>query len=341
METVRTRLVAPTASAIDEAALLLRAGGLVAFPTETVYGLGANALDAAAVDAIFAAKGRPGDNPLIVHVGQTEQAWGFCDWNETAQRLAQTYWPGPLTLVLPKKTMVPDNVTAGLNTVALRMPDHPVALALLQKSQLALAAPSANRSGRPSPTTAQHVLDDLQGLIPLIIDGGPCRVGVESTVVDLSSQIPLLLRPGAVTPEEICAVAGTCRVADSVMRPLRADETAPSPGMRHRHYAPQARLSLVRGQEKAVIQSICRLYDQSPSAAIFAFSGHVPQYGGRRVFDLGRDPRQAAQRLFSLLRQADGEGVERIFCETASEEGLGLALMNRLARAASFDFIDA
>jgi len=338
---LNTRLLEATDQNIMEGALLLQAGQPVAFPTETVYGLGASAFNAQAVESIFAAKQRPADNPLIVHIANAEQAPTLCHWTETAQLLADAFWPGPLTLVLLKKAIVPDIVTAGLCSVAIRMPGHAVALRLIQAAELPIAAPSANSSGRPSPTTAQHVLDDLQGRIPLILDGGRCQVGLESTVLDLQGYVPTILRPGAVTPEQIAFIIGDCRVADSVMRPLRPGESALSPGMRHRHYAPKAKLTLVEGGQEAVAHLICQVYDSVPGTRIIAMHDHLPLYGQRLVDDLGNDAGEAAQRLFYLLRAYDEQDVAQIYCETLPPTGLGLAVMNRLARAAKFDIIQA
>jgi len=336
---LNTQLLEASDLNIIQAARLLQVGQLVAFPTETVYGLGANALDAQAVKNIFAAKQRPADNPLIVHIGETAQAQALCHWTETARLLADAFWPGPLTLVLQKKSIVPDIVTAGLSSVAIRMPGHAVAIKLIQAASLPIAAPSANSSGHPSPTMAQHVLDDLRGRIPLILDGGRCQVGLESTVLDLQDRVPTILRPGAVTPEQIVLIIGDCRVADSVMRPLRPGEPALSPGMRHRHYAPKARLTLVEGGKEAVAREICQAYDAAPGTRIMAMHDHLPLYGQRLVDDLGPDAIAAAQRLFYLLRVYDEQNVTQIYSETLPPTGLGLAVMNRLTRAAKFDII--
>lgn len=323
------------------AARLIRAGELVAFPTETVYGLGGNALDEAAVLKIFAAKDRPADNPLIVHLYDIAQADALCRFTGAAEKLARVFWPGPLTMLLEKHKSVPAVVTAGLNTLALRLPSHAGAQRFLRRCGLPVAAPSANRSGKPSPTSARHVWDDLQGRIPLILDGGDCEVGLESTVLDLSGERPVILRPGAVTREQIISVLGACDLAPSIMRPLREGEDARSPGMRHRHYAPKARLSLVQGEPEQVAHTIRQLYDSQPKACILAMHGHLPEYGQRAVLDLGQDAAEAAHRLFGLLRQCDALGVEQIYCECLPREGMGLAVMNRLARAAEFDIIQA
>ena len=341
---MNTRVLTADAAAIQAAARLLRAGEVVGFPTETVYGLGANALDGAAVGKIFAAKGRPGDNPLIVHIESLDQIEALIEGPlpQAARALAQAFWPGPLTMVLPKSQRVPGQVSAGLNTVGIRMPAHPVAQALIRAAGVPVAAPSANRSGRPSPTTARHVLEDMGGRVPLILDGGPCGVGVESTVLDVCASPARIMRPGGVTPEMIETVLGGVEVDASVLRPLREGEVARSPGMKYRHYAPQGRMTIVRGpgaQEK-----IALLYDQAQAAGqkacILALDGHAAAYGARRVRSLGADAGEAAARLFADLRQMDEEGVERIFSEAVEARGVGLAVMNRMGRAAAFDLIE-
>jgi L-threonylcarbamoyladenylate synthase len=325
---------------IDKAFRILADGGLVAFPTETVYGLGANALLPGAVRRIFAVKGRPADNPLILHVLDKEAAQACGEWNTLADMLADAFWPGPLTLIVRRKAGIPKEVSAGLETVALRAPSHAAARGLLRACGFPIAAPSANRSGRPSPTTARHVLDDLDALVPLVLDGGASDVGLESTVVDATGPSPLVLRPGAVTPEMIAMVAGECRVSDSVLREMKDDERAPSPGMRHRHYAPRARMTLVKGDPDRVCELILRMAGENPKTWVLAPEDRVKYYHAFNVRSLGRDAKETAHRLFYLLRQADEEGIERILSETLISDGLGLAVMNRLARAASFDILD-
>ncbi|MBR5230863.1 MAG: threonylcarbamoyl-AMP synthase [Clostridia bacterium] len=339
---MRTQLLKADESALSLAAELLKNGQVVGIPTETVYGLGADALNEQAVLAIFAAKERPADNPLIVHVADFEALDALCHVNDMARRLSDAFWPGPLTMILPKKATVPTVVTAGLDSVAVRMPSHPVAQEIIRRSGCPIAAPSANRSGRPSPTQASHVMEDMNGRIPLIIDGGESDVGVESTVVSLTGDTAVVLRPGGITPEMIAAVLGECEVADSVMRPLREGEEAPSPGMKHKHYAPKAPMTLYAGEQTQVANRICEEYDCVQGGVkplILASRAHLPLYGSRHVFDLGPDAASAAHALFSALRYADEKGFTRIFSEAYPEEGVGLALMNRMARAAGFDIV--
>lgn len=339
---MQTQCLPVCGSSIQTAAALLRAGEVVAFPTETVYGLGADALNREAVLRIFSAKGRPSDNPLIVHITDPAQAEALCHTDSRFSLLADAFWPGPLTMILPKKEIVPDAVTAGLDSVAIRLPSHPAAQWLIRESGVPVAAPSANRSGRPSPTTAQHVWEDLNGLVPLILDGGPCDVGVESTVVSLTGAVPMVLRPGWVSPEMLRQVLGEVRVADSVMRPLREGESAPSPGMRHKHYAPKAPMTLFGGEPEKAAALIRARYDAlgpGERPLILCAQAHLPWYGNRNTRSLGADAASAAQRLFSALRWADDNGITRVLSESYGTDGIGLALMNRMVRAAGFDMI--
>ena len=338
---MKTEIYLPTTENLEICAELLRSGELVAFPTETVYGLGANALCDPAVRKIFAAKERPADNPLIVHIAALADMEPLCHINDMARRLAAAFWPGPLTMILPKKDIVPAVVTAGLDSVAIRMPSHPVARALIEACGLPIAAPSGNRSGRPSPTLAAHMLEDMDGRIPLILDGGACDVGVESTVVALTGDIATVLRPGGITPDMLAGVLGQVQVADSVMRPLKEGEAAPSPGMKHKHYAPRARMTLYEGAVAARIRSEYDALPDTERALILAASEHLPLYGNRRTADLGPDEASAAHRVFALLRQADDDRITRVFSETYPESGVGLAVMNRMARAAGFDIVQA
>ncbi len=341
---MKTLVASCDPESIERAAGLIRAGALVAFPTETVYGLGANGLDSQAVHRIFEAKGRPADNPLILHVSRLDDVLPLISGPlpDNARLLADAFWPGPLTMVLPKSALVPDAVSAGLDTVAVRMPSHPAAMKLIEKAGVPVAAPSANRSGRPSPTRAEHVLEDMDGRIDMVLDGGPCQVGLESTVVDMTGETPRILRPGGVTPEMIEQALGAVRVDESAMRPLREGETARSPGMKYRHYAPNGRLTIVRGGKDEVARAIAELYDgavtRGEKCAILASSAE--RYGARRARPLGETPEAAAAALFQALREMDGDGIERIFAEAVDTAGVGLAVMNRLGRAAAFDILD-
>ncbi|HRX07810.1 MAG TPA: L-threonylcarbamoyladenylate synthase [Candidatus Limiplasma sp.] len=344
---MHTRISPPTDSEIRRAANLIRDGETVAFPTETVYGLGANALNADAVLKIFAAKNRPADNPLIVHVHSAEAAEPLCEVSDDARKLMAAFWPGPLTLLLPKKPVIPAVTNAGLNSVAVRMPDHPVALKLLTQSGLPIAAPSANRSGRPSPTTAMHVWDDMQGRIPMILDGGPCRVGLESTVLDMTGETPAIVRPGGVTLEMLKAILPGVHVAETAMRPLQAGETAISPGMRHTHYAPKGELTLVEGEPGKVEAACKRLYRQAKAdgkaVCLLVSKERLPVYEGFATYALGslQAPETIAHTLFAALRQMDDDGMQVIICEAVEASGIGLAVMNRLRRAADFRVVRA
>lgn len=345
---MQTQVLSATEAALEQASALLAAGSLVAFPTETVYGLGANALDKNAVLSIFAAKGRPADNPLIVHIWNREQLKDIGDVPPVAQRLMDAFWPGPLTILLPRHERIPLEVTAGLPTVAVRMPSHPVAAALLRACNLPIAAPSANRSGKPSPTTAQHVFQDMDGRIPLILDGGPCQVGVESTVLDVCHGTPCILRPGGVTQAMLEAVLGSeVTVAGSVLRPLKQGEQALSPGMRYRHYSPDGQVTLVEGEESDVVSALSKLFRHAAEnhhrACVLCFTEHMDALAACHPHDLGSqtDPAEVAHRLFHTLRQLDDEHMEAIFSEVVPPQGVGLAIMNRLGRAAAFRTVKA
>ena len=332
---MHTELCQADEASIRRAAALLRAGELVAFPTETVYGLGADALNGEAAARIFAAKGRPADNPLIAHIAGESGLAGLIAGEPCtcARKLMRAFWPGPMTLIFPKSPRVPREVTAGLDTVAVRMPSHPVARALISAAQTPIAAPSANRSGRPSPTTAAHVLEDMEGRIPLILDGGPCEVGLESTVVDVTGARPRILRPGGVTLEMLEGVVGDVDVDEGVLHQLQAGSQARSPGMKYKHYAPKGEVTIVTGPRAA--QEIARLYDAADGrAAILAFS--QADYGARRVYRLKNAPGE----LFAALRQLDEDGMETIYAEDVPTAGVGLAVMNRLMRAAAFRVVE-
>ena len=342
---MQTQLLPVTPSALALAGTLIRAGELVAFPTETVYGLGADALNADAVKRIFEAKGRPGDNPLIVHISAVEQLSPLIAGapSPTARRLMDACWPGPMTLIFPKSERIPAAVTAGLDTVAVRFPVHPAAQALIDAARRPVAAPSANRSGRPSPTAATHVMEDMAGRIPLILDGGPCDVGLESTVIDVTGETPRILRPGGVTPERIAQICGDVQVDDAVLRPLREGERPRSPGMKYRHYAPSGALTIVQGESGAVVAAIRRMYDDALTDGrrplILALTHRLPAYGDRRCLPLGDSADEMARAMFAALRQADALDADILFSEAVPAEGVGLAVMNRLERAAGFNSV--
>lgn len=331
-----TRLLQPNPEGIQLAADLLRAGELVAIPTETVYGLAADALNCEAVSSIFVAKGRPSDNPLIVHIADIE------DWEplvthipDTAHQLAKAYWPGPLTMILPASPLVPKVVTGGLSTVAVRFPSHPIAQAVILHAGCPLAAPSANRSGSPSPTNAQRVSEDMDGRIPAILDGGDCAVGVESTVLDLCHTPARLLRPGGITPEMIENIIGPIEIDPAVTHALAQDAVAASPGMKYKHYAPRADITIVSGSPTAYARYVHRHADSGVAALCFdedAVSLTVPyvSYGSRH------DPLMQAQKLFDSLRQLDEQGATTVYAACPSPYGVGLAVYNRLLRAAAF-----
>lgn len=324
---------------------IIRAGGLVAFPTETVYGLGANGLDEAAAGRIFEAKGRPADNPLILHVAKKSDVKDL--WirvPEDARLLMDAFWPGPLTLVFNRSSLVPDAVAAGLPTVALRMPDHKTALALIRAAGVPIAAPSANLSGRPSPTTAAHVKADLDGRIDVILDGGPCRIGLESTVLSLCKP-PVILRPGGITREMLEAVVGPVDVARAVLAPLGEGEQAASPGMKYKHYAPNARVLIAGGGPRQAAERICTAYDlaelEGKACIIFATEQTRAFYRHRRYAIIGdrKNPATLCASLFSALRQY-GDAAQIIYCEALPEKEMGLAYMNRLLRAAGFEWLE-
>ena len=329
---------------IEAVAAVLRDGGIAALPTETVYGLAGNALDADVVGAIYAAKGRPSDNPLIVHVASVDDLPRVVrSVPDQARALAAAFWPGPLTIVLPRRDVIPDRVTAGRDSVAVRVPAHEAFRAVLRAAGVPLAAPSANRAGSPSPTTAQHVLHDLDGRIPAVLDGGPCEVGVESTVVDLTRTPPRLLRPGGVSLEQLRAVLGDVQVDPAVVGEMAADQAPGAPGMKYRHYAPAAPVVVVDGdaaQAAAYVRAqgldhaavLC--FDEEASA--FAGAGEVVTYGS------ADDPEALARGIFDALRTLDRPGVESIFarCPTR-DDGLYRAVRNRLLKAAAFRVVSA
>ncbi len=330
-----------TSQQAGEAAELLAQGGLVAFPTETVYGLGANGLDPEAVAAIFAAKGRPQDNPLILHIPGPAHLERYCqDIPQAAYDLAARFWPGPLTMILKRQAIVPDVVTAGLDTVGMRCPDHPVAREILELCQLPIAAPSANTSGKPSPTTAQAVWEDMAGRIAAVVDGGPCAVGVESTIVDLTVSPPRLLRPGGVTLEALRSVLGEVAVDEAVVRLMSTDEKPRAPGMKYRHYAPKAPVTVVHGGSAATAQYIKD--HLAPGVGVICFEDYVNFFPSCPLRSLGPqdDQGEHARRLFEALRWFDSQAVTAIYAQSPESDGLGLAVTNRLNKAAGFHIVE-
>ncbi|QOV90770.1 L-threonylcarbamoyladenylate synthase [Humisphaera borealis] len=312
---------------IDQAVQHLRAGRLVAFPTETVYGLGADATNADAVRAIFAAKGRPATNPLIVHVADIETAQKFTTgWSDAAQTLAAAWWPGPLTIVLPKHPSIVDEATAGLQTVGLRVPDHPVALELLKAFGGAVAAPSANRSNHLSPTTAEHVRDDLGDRVNLVLDGGPCKVGIESTVLDLTGEVPTILRPGGVSRRQLEFILGTVREPDLVAAPA-ASQT--SPGQMERHYAPLTPAVRFETAQRGLIHP--QTDAQSNGIVVLSPLKIFKKWGP--IVAMPNDPTEYAQHLYAVLHELDGMRLRTIYIEVPPEKPEWIAIRDRIRRA--------
>lgn len=337
-----TRVVMPTPMAMRQAGEKIRQGQVIAMPTETVYGLAANAFDPEAVARIFEAKGRPQDNPLIVHIADMEMLPEVvASVPEEARILAEAFWPGPLTMILPRGPRLADAVCAGLETVGVRMPDHPLARDLIRAAGVPLAAPSANLSGSPSPTTVNHVLRDLRGRIPLVFDGGSCRVGVESTVLALDAQ-PVVLRPGFVTVAQIEEVLGRkVAVARAVTEEMDFDVPAPSPGMKYKHYAPNAKVILVKGSAEDYVAYVKAHVEPGVWALCHDEQVEALHPGVQAVTygSEGDDASQAAE-LFSALRRLDDVGAEVVYARSPSETDLGLAVYNRLLRAAAFHIVE-
>lgn len=326
------------------AAKIIQAGGLVAIPTETVYGLGANAMDAEAVSKIFLAKGRPQDNPLIIHISCAEELNLYChDIPESAWLLASHFWPGPLTMVLPVRDCIPKQTTAGLNTVAVRCPKSEVTRALIREAGVPIAAPSANLSGKPSTTTAEHVLNDYgtDGKIDAIIDGGPCEVGVESTIVDLTGKKPRLLRPGGVTPEELTALLGELEVDRAVLGQISNDAVVRAPGMKYKHYAPSAEVYIISGSSEAAAAYIRRRFTDGD--AVLCYKEELPLYEGCNPTAYGsiQDIKTLSSGLFAALRTLDRPEIKTIYARCPEGGGVAYAVGNRLKKAAAFRIVNA
>ncbi len=329
-----------TEADLQAAAAALRQGKLVAIPTETVYGLGANALDEAAVLSVFRAKGRPADNPLIVHIADLSDLETYAIPNEWAYLLAEKFWPGPFTMILPKKEIIPAAVSAGLDSVALRFPAHPIAQKLIRYSGCPIAAPSANVSGKPSGTTAAHVLHDFKDSIAGVVDGGHCACGLESTVVSLLGDHPVLLRPGFITPEQIREVIPSLTVAKAVEAELEKDEMILSPGLAHKHYSPAAETVGLIGDPASVMEYI---RNNAPRGrfAVMCFDGEESFYDADVVIPYGHrgNASEQGERLFDVLRELDELSVERIYVNAERSDGVGLAVYNRLLRSCGFQMI--
>lgn len=319
-----------------EAGGVIREGGLVVFPTETVYGLGGDGTNAESAKKIYAAKGRPSDNPLIIHVASPEDAEPYAQTNDTYYKLAKAFMPGPLTVILPKKNTIPFATTGGLDTVAVRCPSHPVARALIAATGVPIAAPSANLSGKPSPTCAEHVIDDLSGRVDMILDGGSSEIGLESTIVKLDGDHATILRPGAITEDALRCVCTEVTIAPSVLEQLAEGERPLSPGMKYRHYAPSVPLVLLDGEETDILAFLKEEQSKRP-CAIFCYSEELSDLSQVHLFDIGRseDPNTQANRLFSALREADKQDVDIIYAHLPRKDGIGLALYNRMIRAAA------
>ena len=324
------------------AADIIKNGGLVAIPTETVYGLGANGLDENAVAKIFKAKGRPQDNPLILHVSDPADMERFChSIPERAYALTKAFWPGPLTLVLPARDIVPKCTTAGLPTVAVRCPDNEITRQIIRLAGVPVAAPSANLSGKPSTTTAQHVLHDHNGKIDAIVDGGACRVGVESTIVDLTEDRPRLLRPGGITPEQLLEVLGDLVVDKAVIAQIDKDAVVKAPGMKYRHYAPESEVIIVSGSRQKAAEYIRRHF--VPGDRVLCFAEELPLYAGCAPLAYGKesDVASLSAGLFAALRELDDPHIHRVYARCPEGGGIAYAVQNRLKKAAAFHIVDA
>lgn len=332
---------------LEEACRILQKGGLVAFPTETVYGLGGDAMYSEVSAKIYAAKGRPSDNPLIVHIADMDALEDIAQSvPEAAVKLADHFWPGPLTMIFPKKEAVPKSTTGGLETVAVRMPSHPVARALIRESGVYIAAPSANTSGRPSPTKAEHVKEDLDGRIDMILDGGAVGIGLESTIVDLSTGVPTILRPGYITGEMLEDVLGEVQVDPAILsQKMNPNIVAKAPGMKYRHYAPKGQMTIIEGDTGKVVDEINRLVkektDEGCSVAVIATEETKDAYACANVRSVGSRATEGsiAAGLYDILREMDHIGAEYIYAESFEKDTLGKAIMNRMLKAAAYHVI--
>ncbi|MDD6484184.1 MAG: L-threonylcarbamoyladenylate synthase [Clostridiales bacterium] len=327
-------------NALEEAGEIIRNGGLAAFPTETVYGLGANAFDEEAVKKIFAAKGRPSDNPLIVHIADKNDIARLAhDISDDARRLIEAFMPGPFTIILKKNDIIPKAVSAGLDTVGIRFPSNKTAQSFIRIAGVPVAAPSANLSGKPSPTSAKHVIADMDGRIDAIINGGECSVGVESTIVDASGDVPVLLRPGGVTIDEIREVVPKTRIDSHVLMSVCEGEQPRCPGMKYKHYAPNAEVIVVEGEKEPVQKRIKELLSENCKKTTGVLTMYGSVYDSAVMIDAGASNKEYALRLFKALREFDELGVEVVFAEFCERDGYGLAVKNRLYKSAGYNII--
>lgn len=331
----------------QEAANILKAGGLVAFPTETVYGLGANALDPSAVKNIYKAKGRPSDNPLIVHISSIDELKPLVkEISKKAESLIRAFWPGPLTIIFKKSSLIPYETSGGLDTVAIRFPKNEVAKLLIKTANLPIAAPSANSSGRPSPTHASHVLFDLDGKIDMIIDGGHCEFGLESTIIDVTESVPCVLRPGSITLEMLEKIVGEVTLDKAILHQLSANEKPKAPGMKYIHYSPNANITIVSGCHEKVAKKINSLISNNEKnkikSCVIATEQTKHLYTGGEILVIGdrKNPETIAGNLFKMLRKCDFLNMSEVYIESFEETELGLAIMNRLKKAAGYNIIN-
>ena len=341
MDTKIYKISSPDDKSIEEVACLLKDGKLVAIPTETVYGLAANALDGETVKKIFKAKGRPSDNPLIVHISD------FSQWKplvkeipEKAKRLTEKFWPGPLTIILPKSDVIPSEVSGGLSTVAVRMPSDEIARAIIKAAGVPLAAPSANLSGKPSPTSSKHVIDDMEGKIDAIVDAGECSVGVESTVISLAVNPPRLLRPGGITPEMLTSVLGEIEIDDAVFNKLAENAEAASPGMKYKHYSPDAKVVIIKGDFSEYKSFVEKEAKEKDVALCFEEDKGKLPFIKCVTYGKEKDSFSQAARIFDALREIDEIRAETAFARFPEMTGMGLAVFNRLIRAAGFNIVE-
>lgn len=336
MQTEVINIEAEYDRALSESARLIKDGQVVAIPTETVYGLAANALDENAVKKIYIAKGRPSDNPLIVHISDiSELSPLVSEIPEKVKTMAEKFWPGPLTMIMKKNDVIPSVTSGGLDTVAVRMPESEYARAIIKACGVPLAAPSANLSGSPSPTNAKYVFDDMNGRIPLIIDGGKSKIGVESTVITFATDIPTVLRPGGVTVEEIRNTIGEVNVDDAVLHELKNGEKAASPGMKYKHYAPRADITILKGSLEQFIE-----YTSGKDFFALVFEGEEKYFENAVTYGKPLDAVSEANRLFDALRELDEKGAKIVFARCPELHGVGLAVYNRLIRSAGFNIIE-